>query len=391
MSTAVKRIHESMRGAPTLNGTAGSLVAVLDAFLVNGWGMVTALSASVSAGVCTITFSAGDTFEADAVVLVAGATPAGLNGQHRVTSVTATTLTFDTAEADGAATGTITVKYAPAGWQKAYSGSNKAVYRSQNVTGARRYLRVLDSATTYARVIGYNAMTTVDSGTGPFPTNAQQSGGLYWPKADTAGATAQRYDVIADDMQLFYAPAIYYVASGSPTDANASVQIWGFGDPVPLKPAGDVWGTWITGQTSNNWADANGALATGNEAGMYVERVIAGTGSAIASPVRPHGYGAGYPSGALQNSAGNLPNAVNGRVFLQQMKTCLSDTDYTPRAIVPGLYLNPQGAITTAGMFQSRDTVPGPGSMSGRKFLFHWLGAYSASGGAFIDITGPWR
>ncbi len=42
MSTTVKRIHESMRGAPTLNGTAGSLVAVLDAFLFNGTAWVSA-------------------------------------------------------------------------------------------------------------------------------------------------------------------------------------------------------------------------------------------------------------------------------------------------------------------------------------------------------------
>ena len=34
--TSVKRIHESMRGAPVLNGVAGSLIGLLDTFLVNG-------------------------------------------------------------------------------------------------------------------------------------------------------------------------------------------------------------------------------------------------------------------------------------------------------------------------------------------------------------------
>ena len=57
--TSVNRIHESMRGAPVLNGVAGSLIGLLDTFLVNGWGLATANSLSVSGGVATLTMPTG--------------------------------------------------------------------------------------------------------------------------------------------------------------------------------------------------------------------------------------------------------------------------------------------------------------------------------------------
>lgn len=50
MSTAVKFFHSEMPSAPVLSGTAGSLLAILDACLVNGWGLMTATSVVVSGG-----------------------------------------------------------------------------------------------------------------------------------------------------------------------------------------------------------------------------------------------------------------------------------------------------------------------------------------------------
>ena len=50
----VKYINNAMRGAPVLNGVAGSLIGLLDTFLVDGWGLATANSLSVSGGVATL-------------------------------------------------------------------------------------------------------------------------------------------------------------------------------------------------------------------------------------------------------------------------------------------------------------------------------------------------
>ena len=38
----VKYIHSDMRGAPVLSGTPGAMIGVLDAFLITGFGTVTA-------------------------------------------------------------------------------------------------------------------------------------------------------------------------------------------------------------------------------------------------------------------------------------------------------------------------------------------------------------
>jgi len=269
LDTSVKRIHESMRGAPQLKGAAGTGVAVLDAFLVDGWGLATATSGSVSAGVCTLNMGVGNDFEEHCVVLVAGATPAAVNGEHRLTQG-GETIKFEVPGApDGPVTGTVTVKYAPCGWEKVYTASNKAVYRSQDVTGNRRYLRVNDTGAAYMRVYGYNAMTAIETGTGNF------GNALYWHKADAASASAQRYDCVGDSMAFFYAPSPYSASYGVGYEIS---EPWFFGDQIYLKPAGDAWGTLITGETGSA-PNAYGAIGYElSGAGQYLERIAAGTG-----------------------------------------------------------------------------------------------------------------
>ena len=99
----VKYLHSGMRGAPVLTGQAGTLVALLHAALVTGFGMVTALSASVAAGTATVQFNAGQSFDVGDIVVVAGATPADLNGEARVLTASSTHITFATTAPDGAA------------------------------------------------------------------------------------------------------------------------------------------------------------------------------------------------------------------------------------------------------------------------------------------------
>ena len=59
----VKYFHSDMRGAPTINGTPGALIAALDACLITGFGLTTVTGISVSGGVATATVSAGNSFE----------------------------------------------------------------------------------------------------------------------------------------------------------------------------------------------------------------------------------------------------------------------------------------------------------------------------------------
>lgn len=236
VDTSVKFITENMPGAPVLSGTAGALISVLDALLVTGFGLRTATSVTVAGGVATVTLAsnAQNANLLHSVILVDGvaAPMADLNGEQRVTAAGTTTLQFATAVADGTATGTITVKSAPAGWEKLYSGTNKAVYRSTHVQSAKHCLRVDDTGTTSARVVGYETMTDVDTGVGPFPTAAQMSGGGYWWKSIDATATARGYFFAADPRMLLAAPR------PSGVGAALSANVRGFGDPIALAPSG---------------------------------------------------------------------------------------------------------------------------------------------------------
>lgn len=388
--TSVKRIHESMRGAPVLNGVAGSLIGLLDAFLIDGWGMATASSLSVTGGVATLTMPTGSEFEDHCVVLIAGATPASLNGEQRISTTNGTTLTFPTTAPNGPATGTITVKYASCNWQKVFSGANLAVYRSQNVMGNRRFLRVADTGNVDARIVAYNNMTAVSTGTGPFPTSAQVSGGGYWPKSINADATAQRYDMFGDSMWLYYAPAPYYQYSGGGSDYRIS-STRHFGDPIALRTAGDAWGTLLgVGTAASSAGTQDGVSDFGQAGGHFVERAVSGTGNPVPIYLFPEG-GAGASWSGETQSMGAFPNVIDGKLRMSRQLARLSQSDFTPRSILPGIELVPQTGLTSYSSFQPRDTVPGPGSMSDRRLMYLWSGAGGKQGAFFIDITGPWR
>jgi hypothetical protein len=79
--TSVKFFHSGMAGAPTLNGTAGSLVSVLTACLVNGFAVSAVASLVVADEIATVTMAGSHPAEVGSVVAVSGASPGGLNGK----------------------------------------------------------------------------------------------------------------------------------------------------------------------------------------------------------------------------------------------------------------------------------------------------------------------
>ncbi len=101
-----------------------------------------------------------------------------------------------------------------AGWTKPFTGTNKAVFRMNTGAGKNgHYLRVLDDGSVAdggartASMLGFIAMTTVDSGTDQFPNPTQlvSSGfpGLYFTKSGSADAVARPWFVVADDTFFF--------------------------------------------------------------------------------------------------------------------------------------------------------------------------------------------
>lgn len=384
--TSVRYFDSTMSGAPALSGTAGALISVLDACLVNGFGTVTLASLVVSSNIATGTVSAGHGFSmigsaVGSVITIAGATPSGLNGTWRIASVADSThFTFVTSGiSDQTATGTITAVRAPLGFSKVYSGTNKAAYRAGDIMSSRLYLRVADDGTgsaTYARVRGYESMSDVDTGTGPFPTDAQVSGGLYWGKSSTASSTARAWRLIGDS-QGFY---LLVNQDGSGAWISAA---W---VDIPSEKAGDAYRTLLIGGTSTNVYNQGYLHLINNPAGHYFARSYVQTGTSIAAFKLSHHiaangiglYGIAYP-------------APMGGQFYCAPVDVWEGTAYASatalRGPLPGVYapLHPSAQLTD-GSFQT-DVI----GLDGRTLLVQILKSGGSNCAAAIDLTGPWR
>lgn len=381
-------LHNLQSGAPQLDGLAGSLIGILDACLVSGFGLQAA-TITVASGVATLTTPLAHGFELHQVVEVAGATPSGLNGRQRVLSRTTTAITFDaTGIADGAATGSITVKLAPAGWSKVYSGTNKAAYRSNNVSGSQTFLRVDDTVGRNARVVGYETMSDVDTGEGAFPTVTQLSGGGWWPKSNSASSAARAWTVVANDRTV-------YLHTGCGDSAGTSGSVWGFGDFASYKVS-DAYACCIFCASSDVSADGYnnqlGAIETVRPAldnSAYLQRSFSGFSGAVFAWQVPESYSrANSVSGAGYGVVTTFPNGPdNGLVLSRKL---IFEPDVCLRGVFPGAYLTPQNCHAN----YSRNTLQdGSGDLAGRKLLAVKCGVAagtSSQGVMFFDITGPW-
>lgn len=157
--------------APTLSAAAGSLIAILDACLVNGYG-----------------------------------------------------------------------SHSSSGWTKPFSGTNTAAYLQPS--GNTRYLRIDDTGGAVARCVGYEAMTTVDIGTGSFPTDNQQTGGAYIFKSQLGGTISVPWVIIATQKMA-------YIWINPNNEAPLSVtypQMYCFGD-ITSYAHGDIYNTHLVAQT----------------------------------------------------------------------------------------------------------------------------------------------
>lgn len=392
----VKWITHSMRGAPPISGTAGTFIAALDAFLNTGWGSANAISVSVSGGVGTAVFPEGVFFDDRAIVLFANVTtPAALNGEARVLSHTSNSITFETNAPDGVATtgSTITCRYAPVGnWSKPFTGVNKAVFRSTDVQSYGHYLRLDDSGTMTARVVGYESMTDADTGTGPFPTAAMIAGGGYVHKSTSANSSAVRYAMAADSRSVHW--AIEPGTPGSSTPRNSNLR--GFGDPIALAPAGDVWSAYLscittTGSTFLESGSLNGQITSSGFGLTVTPRAVSGLGSAVLHNAVPY-TGVATSFSGNDSTLGAAPSQVDGKIYLSKLFLRLAAGTEPPRAIVPGVAFVPQTGLTA--LLVPHDQMSGAGDWAGRTLLAIGAGANAATaptGVAFIDITGPWR
>lgn len=394
VDTGVKFFSSMMANAPVLGGAASTGIALLDACLKDGFD-TKAATITVAGGVATVAWSGTHSCVKESVIQVIGATGSAtaLNGEQKVTSKpSATSCTFATAVADGVAPGSITIKMAPLGWAKPFSGTNLAVYQSQNILSPKHLLRVDDSSTTLMRVVGYETMSDVNTGIGAFPTNAQVVAGGMWPKRQAASATGVPWILIGDD-RIFYLVLSPYGASPTSWAFNSTIR--GFGDPIVYKPSGDAYATMLNASTQLAVASAmDGDFANPNVSNMYTPRTFTGLGTAMNHYTSAF-TGGGNVSGQFA-TLGSFPNPIDGALYLSKKFLAVSG-DNAPRAEVPGLRHIPQSGVRSAMV--PGDIWPGTGLDAGKNFMVLPCTNSSLSSGEvdgssgrmMIDVTGPWR
>lgn len=390
-ATEVKYFDSKMAGTPVMSGTYGTLLAVLDACLVTGFNLKTVDSLVVADGVATATVSTGHNMALYSVILLAGATPAELNGEKRVTWVNTNTLKFDAAGiTDQTATGTISMKMAPAGWEKPFSGTNKAVFRSPNLESTRMYFRFDDTGSYNCKVRGYETMSDIDTGTGLFPTVNQMANGTYFLRSGAANPStvAKDWYIIANDRFVYIGNRGYAAGSGYP------FQTAGFGDFASRK-SGDPYSAILRGNTSTDSSVSPGTSDS-----------ITGACNLVTQACLPRDYtGLGGPVSvghlAYFSVADNVPSGAHSvipypnppdygmllcRMFVRE------GVSGAVRGDVPGILYAPMNMLNRfcpdAATPVFLTDIP---DLPGRIVVAVPIGYFGSTYGvAFFDITGPW-
>lgn len=379
-------------GAPTLNQTAGSLIGVLDACLVNGFNSKSVTSIVVADGVATVTVSAHG-YTTGRITLISGATPAGLNGRQKVTVTGANTFTFSAAGiADQTATGTITVKQAPLEWIKEFSGTNKAVYKRSSVAATAMKLRIDDTATgvasaTQARVLMVESASGVDTYAAESPTAAQLSGGIYWDKG-VASAAAKPWIIIGDDLAFY----LFVDKTNSPFANTGALAPCGFGDLVSYR-AGDTFHTFIAGgQVNANYMFelvGVGSAPSNSNGGIFIARANNQIGGATVMKGLGYAFSSMLPGQLSSNYWPVYPSPVdNGMVITRSpmLREDVSSANYPIRGEYPGVAY----PLAAVGNTLHKQVLNGIAGFSG-DYMAVAIANASLVGCVLVDITGPWR
>lgn len=389
---AIKIYRSTDAGAPSLTGQAGSMITVLDAVLVNGYNTVSVSGITRVGATATVVCAAAHGLSTGDSALIAGAAQGDYNIDAVITVVDPTTFTYTVANSPATpATGTITVKRAPAGFTKTFAGTNKGVYRSNDLTGNRLYLRCDDTGGSSggggeARMYGYEVMTSVDAGTNPFPTAAQSSNGYLWRKSSTTDATARAWMFITDGKMLYYFNQYNLIAAEAMTSPTFSGA---FGDFLSYK-AGDAYSTVITGcSAAGSTSSAPNGLfrsfqsvtsSSNFSSSVVVARDYTGVPGARYIGLLGAGFGSTFGNSAYIS----YPHLTDSGYYLSPVVLTQASPSLV-RGRMPGMF---EG--WHARTFNHGDLIDNVQGLPGRTLMHIYGQDGSTAGCILLDITGPW-
>lgn len=390
--------HSGMAGFPAGNTrTAGGFIAVLDACLVNGANLLTAVTLTQAGGVATATFAGNHNFNIGDSVEVSGATPTAYNGRKTVTAKTVDAVSFAVdAGTASPATGTVQIKHPGAGWSKTWSDGNAAAYRSATSDGGvGAYMQIednnpyTDSHQTF-RWRACEGHTGLDTA-----TRLATPGRRFFRSADH-----DKWWVVADDRTAY----VHFIGA---TPTQSSHEMFAMGELHSLSPTDS--GAWVfPGASATNASQPTGGPL------MYGVRPDAGTG--------------GWPLQILKSWSGfemlsdACPTLVGGPTE-HTSAAWLSDTQRSgssPNPLTGAVELVPVSALervnvgTSAGCSLTRGRLRGAYHLTGklpdalfdvrmtciladtvvngavRKIMVSRCQS-AAPGQVAFDLTGPWE
>jgi len=418
----VKYFNSGMVGAPQLSNNWGDLVSLLDACLIKGFHLKVIDTLTCANGIATALITSGHGYRADQVVLVAGAEQAAYNGQFRVLTTTATTLTYavsGTPESPATTSSNLLAKVAPLGWEKPFAGTHKAAYRSKNPQSPQNLLRVDNSlkspdyASTWAKWANVGIvedLSDIDTPTGaqaPFdPNNPTQNwkqvtpgqwGWYKWYHARQSG-----YDIYGDsgagnrNWVLIGDDRLFYLFCSNATGYNwYGRNSYLFGDLISFKP-GDNYGTVLCADDIY-WSNSNASYTSYpgqfNGYGLVSSldpsgKVLLRNHTQIGNPVRFGAASLNTNNSQQICGRGPLPFPNGADFSLWLLPTYARQEDGHMRGMLPGLLWMPQDR--PYGDQTILDNVVG---QAGKRFLLVRTQYSNEAEGAQMafDISGPWR
>lgn len=270
---------------------------------------------------------------------------------------------------------------AAAGWTKSFSGTNKAAYRQGG--GNQMYLRVDATGTSSARVIGYEVMTDVDTGTGPFPADGQVSGGGYWYLSTTTTSVERPWMVLADDKLVFFVCVIDKTAAEGFAASIGNQPGYLFGDAVSFLPDDDFLtvisvGTGVGGSARSYLAQASNSAASVTT-GLYAARSASQTGGSTALCLCTAGLIWAGAAGTIGTVIPAYPNAYTGKLDIAPVY--VREQNSTIRGRIPGFFAPAHDLPSSPG-----DTF----SLGAREFILLDIANAGTRGRGAFEISDTW-
>lgn len=330
-----------IQGAVTTG--AASLITNLDACIVNGVNSSgTGWSASYAGGTITYSKTAhGMPIGPGLVLTISGFSPSGYNATAvQCVATDANTITRAASDPGSSpATGTATVLRSPLtvsgnAWTKSYSGTNLASYTQPAGTNGFA-LGVSDDAAQNSRIRGFETASAAGpadaSGTNPFPTAAQLTGGGYFYRSSVNDATARPWLMVSNGKIIYF--------FNQQTGVSGVGNGWFFGD-LKNYLGSDTYASVMVcdiaaSATTTSIRIWNHTVSLAATSGHWLTRTFAGTGTAVTAG--KHGNPA-FMNGATEVGANGIVYAGNVEGGLMLTPLWISEGTNGIRGHLPGLW-----------------------------------------------------